>query len=56
MTASRPELPTHAEALQLSFPELDAKLRRLLGAQLVAYLGEADEGDHRTERREAEGR
>ncbi len=38
MAASRPELAAHAEALQLSFPELVAKLRRLLGAQLVAYL------------------
>jgi hypothetical protein len=51
MAASRPELAAHAEALQLSFPELVAKLRRLLGAQLVAYLASVRQRRSTTARR-----
>jgi hypothetical protein len=42
-TAARPDLPAHAEAMRLSFPDLTAQLRGMLGARLVAYLGSVKE-------------
>lgn len=42
-TAARPDLPAHAEAVRLSFPDLVAELRSLLGPRLVAYLGNVKE-------------
>jgi hypothetical protein len=42
-TAARPDLPAHAEAVRLSFSDLVAELRSLLGPRLVAYLGNVKE-------------
>jgi|SRR5438093_915287 hypothetical protein len=42
-TAARPDLPAHAEAMRLPFPDLVAELRGLVGARLVAYLGSVKE-------------
>jgi hypothetical protein len=42
-TAARPDLPAHADAIRLPFPDIVAQLRALLGARLVAYLGSVKE-------------
>jgi hypothetical protein len=39
ITDARPDLAAHTHAMRASFPEVAAKLRELLGARLVAYLG-----------------
>lgn len=38
-TTPRPDLTAHTEAMRATFPEVVTRLRDLLGAQLVAYLG-----------------
>ncbi len=40
---SKPELATHSEVSRMEFPRAAAKLKDVLGARLVAYLGDVSE-------------
>jgi len=42
-TAGRPDYAAHARAVRLSFPELVATLRQILGPKLCAYVGSVKE-------------
>jgi len=39
VSAQRPGLEAHRESVELDFPELVSRLRDIVGARLVAYIG-----------------